>query len=383
MFKKKVWRFFAHIVNCIKNKPLHILHISSTRSWRGGERQISFLVNELNKKGIDQTVLCVQGGKMESWCKSNNIAHYTYFKLFSLNPLVAFLIYRLTKKYSFSHVHAHDSHSHTFAILAVFLFNINLPIIVHRRVDFPIKNNFLSKWKYNHPSVKAIICTSNFIKKIIRPDIQKKAAIHAIHSGIDLLKKKENKATDLRNEFNIPPSSHIIINLAAIAPHKDYFTFVDTAEVLIKKGMDAFFLLIGGDGGEAKKINLYVRKKGLEDRLVLTGHRTDVTNILHQSDLMLFTSKTEGLGGATLDALLAGTPVVSTEVGGVMEIIEDGVTGLTAPIGDAEKLAGQVVRLLNNQELRKLLIKNGKERTKQFSKEENANKIVEVYRLTN
>ncbi|MEO1261867.1 MAG: glycosyltransferase family 4 protein [Bacteroidota bacterium] len=379
MFKKEVSCFFAKIDCCINKKSLNILHISSALSWRGGERQISFLVQELKKKGINQKVLCAKGSQMELWCKNNNIEHFSYRKIFSLNPLVAYKIFKLSKKNKFSFFHTHDSHSHTFAVLAVSLFKIKIPIIVHRRVDFPIKNNFLSQWKYNHPSIKAIICTSHFIKKLIAPSIRSRATIYGIHSGINLQKGNEDVATDLRSEFGILPSTKIVVNLAAIAPHKDYFTFVDTAEILINKGVDVHFLLIGGDGGEASMIDRYIRKKKLENKMNLTGHRKDVTNILKQSDLMLFTSKTEGLGGATLDALLAGTPVVSTEVGGVMEIIENGVTGLTAPVGDAKKLADQVIQLLADNELQNKLIKNGKEKTKYFSREENAEKILKVY----
>ena len=157
----------------IKKSALHILHISSAKSWRGGERQISFLASELRKLNVRQSIFCAKGSEIAKWCRENKVRYFTYNKIFSLNPMVAFQISKLCNKFKFSHLHTHDSHSHTFAVLAISLFRINLPLIVHRRVDFPIKNNFLSKWKYNHPSVKAIICTSEFIKKLIVPAIKK------------------------------------------------------------------------------------------------------------------------------------------------------------------------------------------------------------------
>ena len=202
--------------------------------------------------------------------------------------------------------------------------------------------------------------------------------IEAVHSGIDFSVKPKGN-TDLRKEFNIADDHLIIINLSAIAPHKDYFTFVDTAVILLKNGLKATFLLIGGDGGEATKIKDYIEKNSVQNNLIMTGFRNDVQDILDQADLMLFTSKTEGLGGATLDALLAGVPVVSTEVGGVPEIIEHEKTGLLAPVGNAKKLAKQVERMLKEKKLRDNCINNGKIKTRKFSKEINAQKILNIY----
>lgn len=315
---------------------------------------------------------------MAKWCAANKMDFITYKKIFSLNPLVAFEIKKICKYYPITHIHTHDSHAHTFAVLAISLFKINIPLVVHRRVDFPIKNNFSSKWKYNHRSVKSIICVSEFIKKLIEPSVENKKIIATIHSGIDLSVKPIG-GTNLRKEFNIPDDNLIIVNLSAIAPHKDYFTFVNTAAILLKKGLKATFLLIGGDGGEAEVIADFIEKNNAQEKLIMTGHRKDVQDILAQADLMLFTSKTEGLGGATLDALLAGVPVVSTKAGGVPEIIEHQVTGLLAPIGNAKILAEQVERMLNDNELRRSCIENGKTKTRLFSKEKNAEKILNIY----
>ncbi len=296
-----------------------------------------------------------------------------------MNPLVAFRILILCKTHGFSHLHTHDSHSHTFAVVAVGLLGVDVPLVVHRRVDFPIKNNFLSRWKYNHPSVRAIICVSHFIKKLIEPSLKNPNIVHAIHSGIGLGQKKELSKTNLRTEFNVPDGHFIVINLAALAPHKDYFTFVNTAGILLEKGLPAKFLLVGGDGGEQENIRRFIQKKGLQNDLVLTGFRTDIQAILAQADLLLFTSKTEGLGSAVLDALKAGVPIVATAAGGVPEIVEDGVAGFLAPVGDAGILADKVWKLLKDKDLQQKFAINGREKIKQFSKEITAERILEVY----
>ncbi len=316
---------------------------------------------------------------MAEWCANEKIDFVGYRKVFSLNPLVAVQIKKICRSRKISHLHTHDSHAHTFAVLANSLFKLNIPLVVHRRVDFPVKANWRSAWKYNHASVKAIICVSDFIRKLMEPAIQKKEIICTVHSGIDLSITSE-KVTDIREEFGIPREHKIIINLSAIAPHKDYFTFVDTAVILLKKGLQATFLLVGGDGGEMTAIRDYIRKCGVQHQLILTGHRNDVPSVLAQADLMLFTSKTEGLGGAVLDALLSGTPVVATAAGGVPEIIDHQKTGLLAPVGNASALAAAVERMFRDPALRNTCIENGKIKATLFSKEKMAEKIINIYR---
>ncbi len=348
-------------------------------SWRGGERQIAFLMKELDQKGIRQALFCANGGKMEEWALQHGYTIYSFKKSFSLNPLTAKKLAKTSFQNNYSHIHTHDSHAHTHAIMAASLYGLKTSLIVHRRVDFPVKQNLISRFKYNHPSIKAFVCCSEFIKNILSPSIARKPIIHTVHSGIEISQTEQNVYTDIRKEFDIPDKNKIIINLAAIAPHKDYFTFVNTAEVLIKNGLKATFLLIGEDGGEFEKIKKYIDHKGFKKQLILTGYRTDVANILGQTDLMLFTSKTEGLGGATLDALKAGVPVVATNAGGVPEIIEDGKTGLIAPVGDAASLAEKVIYMLNNDDFKNEIVENGLEKIKDFSKTSTAEKTLEIY----
>lgn len=285
-----------------------------------------------------------------------------------------------------THLHTHDSPAHTFAYLAASFFGLKIPLIVHRRVDFPIGKNLLSSWKYNAHSVSQIICVSDYIRHLITPDIRQPDKLVTVHSGIDLqrfeLADNSLKTNRLRSEFQIPSHHFLIVNIAAIAPHKDYFTFVKTAEKLIHDDFPATFLAIGGDGGELAQIRQFIQEKKLEDRVILTGFRKDVPQILPELDLLLFTSKTEGLGTSILDAFACGVPVVATNAGGIPEVVEAGVTGLVCEVGDAECLADAVRKLLTDNILRSKLVENAKRRVQQFSKSAMASAILEIYRNT-
>lgn len=96
-------------------------------------------------------------------------------------------------------------------------------------------------------------------------------------------------------------------------------------------------------------------------------------------DVLLFTSKEEGLGTTILDAFACKVPVVATAAGGIPEIITNEKTGLLAPVGDAQTLAHYVEKILADRNLREQLIENAWQKVKYFSKENMAKKTLEVY----
>ena len=359
---------------------MQILHLSSTKSWRGGEQQIAYLMLELRKKGITQWLLCVEGSQMEAFCKKEGFEHFSYRKVFSWNPLVALKIRRLCKHLGATHIHAHDAHAHTFALLSAVLFGNKTPVIVSRRVDFPVGDSFVSRWKYNHPAVRKIVCVSHFIRKIMLPAIDVPSKLVVVHSGVTTFTKVSNfRKRGLRQEFQVPENEFLIANIAAIAPHKDYFTFVRTAEILVREGFPAKFLIIGGDGGEEENIRLFIREKGLENHIILTGFRNDIADIFPEIDMLLFTSKSEGLGTTILDAFLNQVPVVATAAGGIPEMIEHEKTGILASVGDAGMLAVFVKRMLEDSDLQKRLVRNALEKAGEFSTEKMAEGMIAVY----
>lgn len=357
---------------------MRILHISSAKTWRGGEQQIAYLQEELALKGIEQWIFCVADSALAKYCIDQNISHRTYIKRFSTNPFVAYQLKKLCAELKIDLVHLHDSHSHTFGYISALLGN-TVPFLLSRRVDFPVKNSWLSYQKYNHSSIKKILSVSNNVQQILAPAIKDKHKLEVVHSGIDLNRFKYKNQGILRKEFSIANDVTLIGNVAAIAPHKDYSTFVKTAEKLIKTFTKIKFFIIGADGGEEVSIKNYITQKGLEDYFILTGFRKDIPQILPELAIFLFTSKEEGLGTSVVDALACRVPVVATAAGGIPEIINSNQNGLLSPIGDSESLANNVRLLLEKPLLKRKLVENGQKTAQQFSKTVMAEKTLSAY----
>jgi L-malate glycosyltransferase len=360
---------------------MKILHLSTALTWRGGEQQIAYLVDELDKNGQEQVVLCAAGSAMHQYCRNNNIPFKTCRKRSSFDLGFAFAIKKLCREKKFDLIHIHDSHAHTFAILSAVFFANKTKMVLSRRVDFEVSSNLFSKYKYNHPSIKKIICVSDKIRNVLHPVIQQKQKLITIHSGTDVSKfvGKIPKGI-LRKQFLVGPESLLIGNISAIAAHKDYFTFVDTAEILIYKNkLDARFFIIG-DGEQKKQIEDYVREKKLEQYIYFTGFRNDVPDILCELNFFLITSKTEGLGTTILDAFASRVAVVATAAGGVPEIVVKGETGMLSPVADAPDLASNILKLVGNDALKKQLTDRAFEKAKTFDKSETALRTLKVYK---
>jgi len=341
-------------------------------------------MEELGNQAVQQVMLCPTDSVLAAHCKQQGFHVIGFKKTFNIDPFLALRISKICAKEGITHLHAHDSPSHTFAILACAIWGLKLPIIVHRRVDFPIGKSRLSKWKYNHPAIGRIICVSDFIKQVMAPDIKEPKKLVTVHSGIDLNRfnnaGNQLKTNRLRSEFKIPNNQYLIANVAAIAPHKDYITFLETAEKLVNSGFPAMFLAIGGDGGEEEKLRYLIQKKALQNRVLLTGFRNDVNELLPELDLLLFTSKTEGLGTTILDAFACKVPVVASKAGGIPELVENGRTGLLCKVGDVDGFANAVRHLLGDHSLQSKTIENAFQKLQLFTKEKMAASILEIYK---
>jgi glycosyltransferase involved in cell wall biosynthesis len=357
-----------------------VVHVSSPRTWRGGEQQLVYLAEGLRARGVDQRVVCPPGAELARECRARGLPLATAPRRLSVDPWFARAVARAAEDAGAAVVHAHDPHALTASALAASLFGLRAPVVVHRRVDFPIGRGRFSRWKYDHPAVRRIVCVSRAIAGIVEPDVRDPARLRVIHDGVDAARFSGVRPDGrLRRALGVPAGVPLVGNVAALAGHKDYFTFVDTAERLLASGLAARFVAIG-DGPLRRELAAYVRARGLEAAVTLAGFRPDVPAVLPELDLLLFTSKEEGLGSSILDAFLCGVPVVATRAGGVPEIVEDGVTGLLAPIRDPAALAAAVRRVLGDPALRARLVAGGARRAAEHSVEAMADATLAVYR---
>lgn len=340
-------------------KKPNILHISTAHIWRGAERQIVNLYKGLNDL-CDQTIVCPQDSPLFIYCKEKNINVISYKMGGSIQPIVAYKLAKIIIKNGFDLIHIHDSHGINLYLLSR-IFGVKCAAVITRRVDFEIGKSPFSLWKYNHKSIRKIICISDEIKNIVNSKIKDKSKTTTIYSGIDLEKIEQTKDNDiLRKEYNISRDKKIIGTAAALVPHKDIYTFIATAKKYIQKEKDAVFFIIG-DGEEKDRLYKKIEEEGLQNDIIMTGFKINILECIKSFDIFLFTSTMEGLSTTLLDVMALGIPLVATKAGGAKEILIHTKNALVAEPRDTDTLASHLLSLINDDKKKEELTSYGKE----------------------
>jgi glycosyltransferase involved in cell wall biosynthesis len=190
----------------------------------------------------------------------------------------------------------------------------------------------------------------------------------------------------VRREFGIPDGAVVIGMVARVAPVKDYFTLADAAAQVLACHPDTRFLIVGDNSLEELNRNHYaeVVKKlnelGIADRFIFTGHRTDVPRLIAAMDLFVLSTHREGFPLSILEAMAMGKPVVATSVGGIPEIVTNGVTGYLHQHGNSQELADALLRLIENPEDARRMGATARENVLlNFSRQKFADEIAQTY----
>lgn len=170
--------------------------------------------------------------------------------------------------------------------------------------------------------------------------------VEVIYNGINLVPFHDasNQSTNrIRAEFSIPDSTFLVAHVARLDPIKDHVTAIRAVSNLVESGIDAKLLIVG-DGPERSTIE-QARAELSTENIILAGMRRDIPEILAAADALVLTSLSEGIPLTVIEAMAAGLPVVSTDVGGLREVVLPEQTGLLAPAGDHAALARHLARL--------------------------------------
>lgn len=238
---------------------MRVLHLDFGRQMRGGQYQVIQLMDELSARGVEQRFLSPHG------------------EPFTIGKL----------RHDVDIVHAHDAKGHTYAALFA-----NAPLIVSRRVAFPVKRTWVSRWKYRQPAL--FLAVSKYVAgKLMEAGVPAEK-IEVIYDGVPLLPLSTRTGPLIAPASNDP-----------------------------MKGTDL------------------IRRSGLEVEFT-----SDLIEALKTARGMLYITREEGLGSAALLAMSAGVPVVASRVGGLPEIVRHEETGLLTG-NDPAAIAAAAARLLS------------------------------------
>jgi len=213
--------------------------------------------------------------------------------------------------------------------------------------------------------------------------IGRAAQYHVIPLGFDLTALAaidEAARRKARATLDIAADAHVVSTVGRLTAIKQHDLFLEAAALVIERDPRALFLVVG-DG------ELRGDLERLAERLKLVGHvrflgwRRDLNTIYAATDVFLLTSRNEGTPVALIESLAAGVAGVSTDVGGVRDVIDAGAVGLLAPSGDARGLADRTLALLSDPQQRRRMGENGRRTvTARYTLERLVDDVEKLYR---
>lgn len=196
------------------------------------------------------------------------------------------------------------------------------------------------------PQMGHLIAVSRAIVRKIADEGRVGAPVSLIPNGVDLQRYDHQvPCCTLREEYGLPASGPIVGVIARLEPEKGHPTLLDAWPGVVAVVPEASLLIVG-EGSRREALEEQARMLGIEGSVIFTGRRDDVPAVTAALDVAVLPSYREAQGLTILEAMALSRPVVASNVGGIPEMIDDGVTGLLVPPHDAASLAAAITRLL-------------------------------------
>jgi glycosyltransferase involved in cell wall biosynthesis len=348
----------------------NILYISPLSYIGGGEVSLLTILRHLDKKRFNPSLICYSDGPFIEEVKNQGI-EVTVFRKSSFSSDIAVILnilrYIRVKNIQLVHVNSLDIRGGIAAWLA------GIPFIGHLRVIFP----FTWRDRLFVRLSKKVVAVSNAVVDVFSGErgILRERFI-VVPNAVEI--PEGLTAAQLRKDFRIPEDAKLIGAVGRIDPCKGYEYFINAASFINKQRKDVYFFIIGGVSDEdiegkryLERLKRQVCETGLEEVVFFAGFRKDILEAIKALDILIVPSVvikkeggeiTEGFGRVAIEAMAVGVPVVASRIGGLREIIEDGISGILVTPGEPQEIAKSVLRILDDEREADSLKKNARKR---------------------
>lgn len=326
----------------------------------GLERVVATLYEGLTEKGYEVNIWClVKGGELAE----QFILQKKNIRVLGLdsyhNPVNILKLALLIRKNSFHIVHSHGYFTNTFGRIAAFI--ARTPIIISHvhTTYYGFKKRHIVIERLLSKCTNKIICCSQAIRDfVVRfleiPDNK----TEVIYNGIFC----KRQGTGLNKQDAKSKTEVTLLIIASLVENKGHQYLIDALHKL-KNRKKKVKLLIVGDGPLKVELKDYAATLGIKEKIVFLGIQDNVHDILEDSDILVLPSvEREGMGISIIEAMSMAKPVIGTSLGGIPEVIEDGVNGYLAEPRNSKDLADKLEILIDNITLRQRMGKEGRDK---------------------
>ena len=328
---------------------MKVLYVDLEREWRGGQSQAWLTLRGVRECGNEIELLTAQDSPLANRVAEIGIAVHAVPRL-GLRAWAARALRALIAKNRFELVHLNEPHSLTAAWLA--RAHKHLPLLLSRRIGFPLKKNFVSRARYR--AVERFVANSKDVaQSLIRSGIAA-ARISIVNEGVEIFPLPTGEEHKIaRQHWGLKENEFVFGCVSVFVPEKGQRHLIEALST-VRAAHPEVRLLLAGDGTCRAELEDLAKQLGQSDAVLFPGFVKNVAQVYAALDAFAFPSEFEGLGTALQAAMAAGLPCISTSRGALGEVADDGRTALVAE-PDGKAFAAAMLRLMQDAELRKTL----------------------------
>ena len=351
--------------NGITPNSSHVLFIHGIGEIGGAETDLLSIIQGLNPKQFQAIVACPANSPLGERLRSIKVTvcdiHIPSWRKplqrFRV-PFVVFSLIRIIRRWNIHVVHVNDYWWAPFGCMSARFCQI--PCVVHIRQQIEPKR--IRQYGLTKPQL--LLPVSKNIQDVALQAGVDSCQVQVVYSGIDFSQVKmvaQNK--DVRGTYGLSSNHLIIGTVANLFPRKGIHFLLEALET-IHPQIPLLHCLIVGDGDPEYRgmLEAMVEAKGLRSTVTFTGFQDKVFEYMMAIDVFVLPSTLEGFGKVLLEAMASSKPIVATRVGGIPEVVEEGITGLLVPSENSQQLAEALRTLLENPTLRVTMGQAGKHR---------------------
>lgn len=328
-----------------------ILHTESSLGWGGQEVRVLAELEWMRARGHWVALAAHPDSVIAKRARTAGILFYPLRTHKALLPLE---VARMAAWLLWNRVELVNTHSSNDGWLAGLAARLAVrPILIrsrHIEVDYP--NRFWSRVAFRYLPHQVITTSRRIADRLIAELGIAPARVTCIATGVDLARFNPGVKGTLRGELGVGPEVALVGMISVLRSWKGHATFLDAAARLLGAAKRPVRFVIAGDGPARAEWEEKIAQEPWKDHVTLLGHRADVPNLLASLDVLVLPSYAhEGIPQIILQAQAMSRAVVATTIGGIPEVVENGVTGLLIPPRDAAALAEKIDALLENPTL--------------------------------
>jgi len=328
---------------------IKILYVIATLDIGGTERQLVELAKGVAGDGYEPVVCCLtRGGPLENELKQAGIRVFILGKKSKRDLSIIFKLAKVIRREKPVIVQTFLWTSNTWGRIAAVLTGVPVIISGERSVDLWkgwfefFTDRMLALF------TKKIIVNAGAVKKFLESKGISGSKIEVIYNGINMpLYENRRNIAEIRASLGLDAGKPVVGFIGRLCNEKDPVLFAGIAAEILGKKKGAQFLIIG-DGELRNETESELKMLGIKEDVKMLGYRMDVPEILCAVDVVVLTSKWEGLPNVLMEAGAAAKPAVSFDVGGVREVIVDGETGFMMPPSDRAGFIEKTLMLLED-----------------------------------